>query len=158
MHRENGHVEMLKKQLPWKKTNPGCSGCRITPAVNVAPNVTFIVTDCLLASFKKHTKLPGIVVQLAHVLRMYIGDWHLVKVHLRNHIIGLLWEVQIVAILWCHHALLCFCAMHWILSCALYQLLHCACSLYVHCAGYIVQWRIGMIGLSFPKFVNTSSI
>jgi len=71
IHREKGHVEMLKKQLPWKKTNPGCSGCRITPAVNVAPNVTFIVTDCLLASFKKHAKLPGFVMQLAHVENVY---------------------------------------------------------------------------------------
>ena len=47
-----------KKQLPLPyDINPNCSW-RLTPAVNVAPNVTFNASDCLRDAFKKHTG-PG---------------------------------------------------------------------------------------------------
>ena len=47
-----------KKQLPLPyDINPNCSW-RLTPAVNVAPNVTFNASDCLRDAFKKHTR-PG---------------------------------------------------------------------------------------------------
>ena len=50
--------KQLKKQLPLPyDINPNCSW-RLTPAVNVAPNVTFNASDCLRDAFKKHTG-PG---------------------------------------------------------------------------------------------------
>ena len=48
--------QLKKLPLPYD-INPNCSW-RLTPAVNVAPNVTFNASDCLRDAFKKHTG-PG---------------------------------------------------------------------------------------------------
>ena len=66
------------KQLPYN-TIPCCSR-RVIPAVNVAPNVTFSVTDCLLPSFKKHTQLAGQHLRLAFVQNYICMVHHLCKV------------------------------------------------------------------------------
>ena len=59
MHTERAHAEVLNKTAGLQHKSRLLKTQLVAPAVNVAPNVTFSVTDCLLASFKKHTQLLG---------------------------------------------------------------------------------------------------
>jgi len=59
MHTERAHAEVLNKTAALQHKSRLLKTQLVTPAVNVAPNVTFSVTDCLLASFKKHTEAHG---------------------------------------------------------------------------------------------------